>query len=169
MVTATLPQDDTGATLTRFDHIRGDRYAEIFLVGGDPAAELVAAIQHTQGRNSPTGTGDTGPQALLERLDLDALAREHGALPAVLNGPRLWCLDRIDVMVGAERDFQGLRARARPIRARALESPRSWRFRSVVLDENLVLTPHDGLARITQDELGNTDDRVGGPFSNVVP
>ncbi|GAA4746104.1 hypothetical protein GCM10023199_26610 [Actinomycetospora chibensis] len=72
-------------------------------------------------------------------------------------------------MVGAERDFQGLRARARPIRARALESPRSRRFRSVVLDENLVLTPHDGLARITQDELGNTDDRVGGPFSNVVP
>src|SRR5690348_9728831 len=104
MGTATLPQDHVGAVLTRFEDIRGDRYAEIFLVGGDPTAEdLVAAIYNTQGRNTATGTGDSAPRELLDALDLDALAREHGALSAVLNGPRLWCLDWMDVMVGAER------------------------------------------------------------------
>src|SRR5690349_18937807 len=102
MSTTTLPRDDTGATLTRFDHVRGDRYAEIFLVGGDTRGEhLVAAIYNTQGRNTPSGGGDTAPQELLQGLDLEALAREHGATGAILNGPRRWCLDWLDVMVGA--------------------------------------------------------------------
>ena len=38
-----------------------------------------------------------------------------------------------------------------------------------MLDKDLVLTPDDGDALITQDELGNTYDRVGGAFSNYKP
>ena len=44
-----------------------------------------------------------------------------------------------------------------------------WTFRTVVLERDLVLTPDDGHARITQDELGNTYDRVGAPYSNDKP
>ena len=44
-----------------------------------------------------------------------------------------------------------------------------WKFRAVMLDQDLVLTPDDGDIKITQDELGNTYDRVGGPFSNYKP
>jgi hypothetical protein len=32
-----------------------------------------------------------------------------------------------------------------------------------------VLTPDNGTARITQDDLGNVYDRAGGPFSNYKP
>jgi len=44
-----------------------------------------------------------------------------------------------------------------------------WQFRTLVLDSDLVLTPDDGAVQITQDELGNTYDRVGGPYSNYKP
>jgi hypothetical protein len=44
-----------------------------------------------------------------------------------------------------------------------------WSFRSVVLERDLVLTPDNGDVKITQDELGNTYDRVGGPYSNYKP
>ena len=44
-----------------------------------------------------------------------------------------------------------------------------WSFRTVTLEQDLVLTSDDGNVRITQDELGNTYDRVGGPFSNYKP
>jgi hypothetical protein len=39
----------------------------------------------------------------------------------------------------------------------------------VTLDQDLVLTPDNGTARILQDDVGNTYDRVGGPFSNYKP
>jgi hypothetical protein len=39
----------------------------------------------------------------------------------------------------------------------------------VLLEQDLVLTPDDGAVKITQDELGNTYDRVGGPYSNYKP
>jgi len=44
-----------------------------------------------------------------------------------------------------------------------------WNFRAVILNQDLVLTPDDGAAKITQDDLGNTYDRVGGPYSNYKP
>ena len=39
----------------------------------------------------------------------------------------------------------------------------------IILEEDLVLTPDNGNAVICQDDLGNTYDRVGGPFSNYKP
>ena len=47
-----------------------------------------------------------------------------------------------------------------------LKPPPGWRFRTKVLDKDLVLTPDHGAVIITQDELGNTYDRVGGAYSN---
>ncbi len=50
-----------------------------------------------------------------------------------------------------------------------LKPAEGWKFRTVVLDKDLVLTPDNGVAHITQDDIGNTYDRVGGPFSNYKP
>jgi hypothetical protein len=51
-----------------------------------------------------------------------------------------------------------------------LKPPAGWKFRSVVLEQDLILTPDkDGVAHITQDDFGNTYDRAGGPYSNYKP
>jgi hypothetical protein len=50
-----------------------------------------------------------------------------------------------------------------------LQLAANWKFRTVVLDKDLVLTGDDGNVTITQDDLGNTYDRVGGAYSNFKP
>jgi hypothetical protein len=59
------------------------------------------------------------------------------------------------------RQPSGLGARLKP-------AP-GWKFRTTVLERDLVLTPDDGHALITQGELANTYDRVGGAYSNYKP
>jgi len=51
-----------------------------------------------------------------------------------------------------------------------LTLPPGWKFRAPMLEQDLILTPDkDGIAHITQDDFGNTYDRVGGPYSNYKP
>lgn len=50
-----------------------------------------------------------------------------------------------------------------------LKPPPGWKFRCPVLEQDLVFTTDNGNTQITQDELGNTYDRVGGPYSNYKP
>jgi hypothetical protein len=230
---AKLPKDDAGATQMRFEGIRGQRYTEIFIIGGS-VLHLVGGVYNTIGLNDPDRTGDTCPQAVLNKVDVDALTKKYGAISAFKNGPRLWCLDWVEVMAGKERDFNGLKARwvtwldvpkemrkhesvaYKPIAverdtqfginagspAFLLDDPEGnswcmksaslivdpgqtyeslkdldsrlkpapgWSFRAEILDKDLVLTPDNGHAKITQDELGNTYDRIGGAFSNYKP
>ena len=75
-----------------------------------------------------------------------------------------WVMKSASLMVDPSLTYGGLSALGD-----RLQPPPGWRFRTVVLDSDLVLTPHDGTARIVQDELGNTYDQVGGPFSNYTP
>ena len=44
-----------------------------------------------------------------------------------------------------------------------------WKFRTLILDQDLVFMTDNGATNITQDEIGNTYDRVGGPYSNFKP
>ncbi len=232
---AKLPHDDEGATPMRFENVRGQRYTEIFMIGGNAITKhLIGGIYNTVGLNDPDGTGDTCPQAVLDGVDVEVLAKEHDAISAFKNGPRLWCLDWLEVVIGKERDFNGLKARwvmwldvpkemrkhesvaYKPISGKRdtqmginagspafiLDDPEGhswvmksaglivdptqtyeglgdlgarlnpasgWSFRAVTLEQDLVLTPDDGAVQITQDELGNTYDRVGGAFSNFAP
>ena len=50
-----------------------------------------------------------------------------------------------------------------------LNPPEGWSFHTRVLDEELVFKTKDGKSFIVQDEIGNTYDRVGGPYSNYKP
>ena len=234
-LSAKLPHDDEGATLMRFEDVRGQRYTEIFLIGGHAITRhLVAGVYNTIGMNDPAGTGDTCPQDVLDKIDVEDLKERYDLLGAFKNGPRLWCLDWVEAMVGGEQDFSGLAARwvmwldvpkemrkhesvaYKPITGKRdtqlgigkgspafllddpdgdswcmksaslivdpgqtyqslkdlggrLTPPPGWKFRAVTLGQDLVLTPDDGAAKITQDDLGNTYDRVGGPYSNYKP
>lgn len=230
-----LPRDDTDASLMRFDGVRGHRYTEIFLIDVDQdTGRPVAAIYNTTGLNGEDATGDSSPQALLDRVNLETQKAQYGVAGAYRNGPRLWCLDWLEVRAGTQRDFAGLAARwvmwldmpkefgrleslaYKPITGRRdtsfginagspafvlddpdgdtwvmksvsliehpdqtyegltgladrLALPSGWRFRAVTLERDLVLTPDNGHARITQDDLGNVYDRAGGPYSNYRP
>jgi hypothetical protein len=234
-LSAKLPHDDEGARLMRFEGVRGQRYTEIFLIGGHAITHhLVGGVYNTIGMNDPAGTGNTCPQDVLDKVDVDELKEKYDVLGAFKNGPRLWCLDWIEVMMGQERTFNGLHARwvnwldvpkemrkhesvayktinvqrdtqfgintgspafllddpdgdtwcmksaslivdphqtyqsLKDLDSRLQPAP-GWKFRAVVLEQDLVLTSDDGAAKITQDELGNTYDRVGGPYSNYKP
>lgn len=234
-LSAKLPRDDKDAKLLRFEGVRGQRYTEIFLIGGHAITHhLVGGVYNTIGMNDPAGTGDTCPQEMLDKVDADDLKQQYDVLGAFKNGPRLWCLDWAEVLVGGERDFSGLKARwvmwldvpkemrthqsvaYKPISGKRdtqlgiskgspafllddpggdtwcmksaslivdpgltyqslndlggrLKPPPGWTFRAIVLEQDLILTPDHGAVQITQDELGNTYDRVGGAYRNYKP
>ena len=50
-----------------------------------------------------------------------------------------------------------------------LKLPEGWKFRTKILEQELVFKTKDGKSFITQDDIGNTYDRVGGPYSNYKP
>ncbi len=76
-----LPQDDAGAKLMHFDNVRGNRYTEIFLIGGNAITKnLKGGVYNTIGMNSPTGTGDSSPAQILDKVDVAALKKEYDVL-----------------------------------------------------------------------------------------
>ncbi len=44
-----------------------------------------------------------------------------------------------------------------------------WKFRTKILEQELVFMTKDGKSFIVQDDIGNTSDRFGGPYSNQKP
>jgi hypothetical protein len=75
-----------------------------------------------------------------------------------------WVMKSVSLITHPEQTYDGLTGLGD-----RLNLPPGWGFRAVTLDADLVLTPDNGLARITQDEFGNVYDRAGGPFSNYRP
>ena len=61
-LSAKVPPDNEGAKLMRFENVRGQRYTEIFLIGGHAlTGHLVAGVYNTIGLNDPGGTGGHPP------------------------------------------------------------------------------------------------------------
>ena len=59
-LSAKLPHDDEGAQLMRFEDVRGQRYTEMFLIGGNVLPHhLIGGIYNTIGMNDPDSTGGT--------------------------------------------------------------------------------------------------------------
>ena len=231
----TLPNDGADAKPNTFSGVRGQRYTEMFLIGGNAITKALSAnVYNTTGLNGGATTGDSCPAALLDKVDVKELKNQYHTLAAFKNGPRLWTLDWIEVEMGKELDFGGMKARwvnwldmkgisTEPGAAdyknitvgrhtkfgfdkgkqvfvledpegnpwvmksmslithpdqkfdelgtlgNRLKLPPGWKFRAPVLEQDLVLTPDNGIAHITQDDFGNTYDRAGGPYSNFKP
>ena len=75
-----------------------------------------------------------------------------------------WCMKSASLIVDPNQTYESLK----DLGGR-LKPAEGWSFRTLVLEKDLVLTPDEGAVKITQDELGNTYDRVGGAFSNYKP
>ena len=65
----------------------GKRYGEVLLVRAEPDGPK-AAVYNTFPLNDC-------PAELWDALDAEAIARENGAVGAILNGPRFWLMSRI--------------------------------------------------------------------------
>jgi hypothetical protein len=82
--------------------MRGYRFCEVGLITGTDEDTAIANIWNTTCACDPT------PE-MLEALDADAVAREHGAIRAWLDPVRHCLFDRLDVWeVGEDRSFGGM-------------------------------------------------------------
>ncbi len=77
----------------RIEGLRGVRYGEVLLLHTD-GSTYRADVWNTMGLN------DCPPEAFAE-LDGPAIASEHAALLALMNGPRHWVLDAIEASLRA--------------------------------------------------------------------
>ncbi len=108
----TLPNDGAGAKLNTFKETYGHRYTEMFLIGGNAITKnLEANVYNTWGLNGSDTTGDSCPAALLDKVDVKQVKEQYGMLASFKNGPRMWTLDWIEVEMGKELDFGGMKAR----------------------------------------------------------
>jgi hypothetical protein len=109
---ASLPDDGKDAKVMRFDGLRGMRYCEVFLIGGDAVTRnLNANFYNTTNLNNAANPRDTCPAALWAKVDAEALKKQFDVLAVFKNGPRGWTNDWIELPIGVERDFNGLKAR----------------------------------------------------------
>jgi hypothetical protein len=225
------PNDGVGAVTKHLTDLRGYRYMEFFLVGSVPVdGQIKGTCYNTTTQNTPPGGRDSAPAALVQKLDPAALAKQYGVKAVVINPPRQWLLDWVDVPMGAVRDFDGIKApwvavmnmpkgEWKPYTPATIErrtkfgfakgqtiyllddpdgntwimksftqavqptntydnlsslgqrikTPAGWKARTKVLDQELVLIPETGVARILRDDLDNVYDVTGPGYSSFKP
>ena len=78
---------------------RDMRYGEIFLI-----KESGIEVYNTTGLNDC-------PAELWDKLDLDAIREEHGAMSVQKNGPHFWMMDSQTLTLGEKLTFGGIEAR----------------------------------------------------------
>jgi hypothetical protein len=85
---------------TVIDDLRGMRYCEIFLAGGDPVAgDLYAEVFNTSELNSKADRMDTCPAPIWGKVDVAALEKEYDVVRVFKIGPRVWTVDSIRLSV----------------------------------------------------------------------
>ena len=106
--------DGDRAKTVRFKDLHQTRFIELFFGTRDPkTGKLVAPCFNTMyTSNELPASKDTSPQALVESLDLEKLAKDYGVAKVMLNGPKIWMPDWVEVAVGTERNFNGMTAGA---------------------------------------------------------
>jgi len=103
-------QDGSTATKMSFDNIREVRYGEISLICGSGPGN--ASMYNTLELNGQTDANkDSCPAALWNNVSEDAMAQQFSVPSVWKNGPRFWVVDWIQLPVGTELDFNGLKAR----------------------------------------------------------
>jgi hypothetical protein len=135
-------EEDGGNPINRYDLAQRDKLT----VNPDGSVDVYKNI--TVGRHTKFGF-DKGKQAF------------------ILDDPEgnSWAMKSFSLITHPDQKFE----EAGTLGGR-LKLPPGWKFRAPVLEQDLVLTPDkNGIAHITQDDFGNTYDRVGGAYSNYKP
>jgi hypothetical protein len=116
------------------------------------------------------------PKELLEGKELSyavmharrdtSMGIRKGSRAYILDDPQgtSWVMKSASLIKDPNQKFENLK----DLGSR-LKVPAGWKFRSPILEQDLVFMTDSGNTQITQDELGNTYDRVGGAFSNYKP
>jgi len=116
------------------------------------------------------------PEAIREGKDLSyqvmtanrdtSMSIDKGSRAYILDDPQSnsWVMKSASLIKDPNQKFEDLK----DLGSR-LKLPPGWKFRSLILEQDLVFMTDNGKTHITQDELGNTYDRVGGPYSNYKP
>jgi hypothetical protein len=99
--------DGDTAQPMQMTNLRGVRYGEISLL----CAQAGATMYNTTGLNNQANPADSAPAALWNGVTQDGVAQEYKVPNAFKNGPRFWVNDWINLPVGPELDFNGLKAR----------------------------------------------------------
>lgn len=87
--------------------LRGYRYAEVFLNCGNRSV-----VYTTYGLNIEDNPRDSAPDKILATISTNAIASQYNVPSALVNGPRIWVLDKMTFSAGTMvRDFDGLKAR----------------------------------------------------------
>lgn len=108
----TVREDGLDAQMMRFENLENYRYCEVFLIGGNPITkDLSAAFYNTTDRNNGAATRDSCSDELWAEVDKEAMKKQYNALGVFKNGPRFWMYDWLELPVGDELDFNGLKAR----------------------------------------------------------
>lgn len=112
MLAVNVLNDGANAKSARVENMHMTRFIEIFLASPDPkTGSLVAACYNTM--FTPRGipaSKNTAIQELVEGLDFEKMKQEYGVKGASLNGPKFWLPDWTEIDMGAERDFNGIKA-----------------------------------------------------------
>jgi hypothetical protein len=95
-----------------------------------------------------------------------AMTIRKGSRAYILDDPQgsSWVMKSASLIKDPDQKFEELK----DLGSR-LQLPAGWKFRSPILEKDLVFMTDNGKTMITQDEIGNTYDRVGGPYSNYKP
>ncbi|HET8930487.1 MAG TPA: hypothetical protein VFN21_07515 [Acidimicrobiales bacterium] len=94
-ITIAEPIADTARGAVRMEGLRGLRYGEVLLVREDQG-RFHAEIWNSMGLNDC-------PQDAWDALNAGEIAAAHGAVMALLNGPRYWLMDVIENVPIADR------------------------------------------------------------------
>jgi hypothetical protein len=155
--TKSILDDGANAKVKKWKNVLDQRYLEIFVVTGNKD-DPKAGCYNTQSLNRGQQTGDSAPQNLVDKLDVKAIAKENNAISAFVNGPRKWCLDWIDIPVGAERDFNGLKAAwVATLNMKGVTRGKENNYRSMTIARKSAFGINKGTkAFILDDPKGNT-------------
>jgi hypothetical protein len=116
------------------------------------------------------------PDAIREGKDLSyavmdakrdtSMGIRKGSRAYILDDPQAnsWVMKSASLIKDPNQKFEDLK----DLGSR-LKLPPGWKFRSPILEQDLVFMTDNGKTHITQDDIGNTYDRVGGPYSNYKP
>ena len=105
-----VPDEGAATTVKEFDNVRGLRFCEVFLIGGNAITKnLKAAVYNTTGLNYGEDPLNSCPMNSCSHLDLDAYKKDYNVLAVYLNKPRFWVYDHLKVPVGPVREFNGLK------------------------------------------------------------
>lgn len=110
--------------------------------------------------------GDNEPYTVMHANRDTSMGIRKGTRAYLLDDPdgNTWCMKSMSMVQVPDQKFEDLK----DLGSR-LKLPVGWKFRSPVLEKDLVFTTDNGKTMITQDNIDNTYDRVGGPYSNYKP